>query len=115
MCIRDSFIAVLRRDDAVGSHEDRSVEAFKFFFLFPPCVSIVSDKVWIFFEGWVVVGREHLREMCIRDRIIVAAGNPPEYNKSVREFDIVTMDRIRRIDVEPDLPVWKEYAKTRCV
>ncbi len=39
--------------------------------------------------------------------IIVAAGNPPEYNKSVREFDIVTMDRIRRIDVEPDLPVWK--------
>ena len=36
--------------------------------------------------------------------IIVAAGNPPEYNKSVREFDIVTMDRIRRIDVEPDLP-----------
>ncbi len=44
--------------------------------------------------------------------IIVAAGNPPEYNKSVREFDIVTMDRIRRIDVEPDLTVWKEYAKT---
>ena len=44
--------------------------------------------------------------------IIVAAGNPPEYNKSVREFDIVTMDRIRRIDVEPDLTVWKDYAKT---
>ncbi len=42
--------------------------------------------------------------------IIVAAGNPPEYNKSVREFDIVTMDRIRRIDVEPDYGVWKEYA-----
>ena len=47
--------------------------------------------------------------------IIVAAGNPPEYNKSVREFDIVTMDRIRRIDVEPDLTVWKEYAKTACM
>lgn len=42
--------------------------------------------------------------------IIVAAGNPPEYNKSVREFDIVTLDRIRRIDVEPDFGVWKEYA-----
>lgn len=42
--------------------------------------------------------------------IIVAAGNPPEYNKSVREFDIVTLDRIRRIDVEPDFDVWKEYA-----
>lgn len=43
--------------------------------------------------------------------IIVAAGNPPEYNKSVREFDIVTLDRIRMITVEPDLGVWKEYAK----
>ncbi len=42
--------------------------------------------------------------------LIVAAGNPPEYNKSVREFDIVTLDRIRRIDVEPDFAVWKEYA-----
>ena len=29
--------------------------------------------------------------------IIVAAGNPPEYNKSVREFDVVTLDRIKRI------------------
>lgn len=42
--------------------------------------------------------------------IIAAAGNPPEYNKSVREFDVVTLDRIKKIDVEPDLGVWKEYA-----
>lgn len=42
--------------------------------------------------------------------IIVAAGNPPEYNKSVREFDVVTLDRIKRIDVEADYEVWKEYA-----
>ena len=34
--------------------------------------------------------------------IIVTAGNPPEYNKSVRDFDIVTWDRLKRIDVEPD-------------
>ena len=31
--------------------------------------------------------------------IIVAAGNPPEYNKSVREFDVVTLDRVKKIDV----------------
>ncbi len=43
--------------------------------------------------------------------IIVAAGNPPEYNKSVRDFDIVTLDRVRRMDIEPDLAVWKEYAR----
>ena len=43
--------------------------------------------------------------------VIVAAGNPPEYNKSVREFDIVTLDRVRRMDIEPDLPAWREYAR----
>ncbi len=43
--------------------------------------------------------------------IIVAAGNPPEYNKSVREFDVVTMDRVKKIEVEPDFAVWKEYAQ----
>lgn len=42
--------------------------------------------------------------------VIVAAGNPPEYNKSVREFDVVTWDRIKRIDVEENFEVWKEYA-----
>ena len=43
--------------------------------------------------------------------VIVAAGNPPEYNKSVRDFDIVTLDRVRRMDIEPDLSVWKDYAR----
>ncbi len=43
--------------------------------------------------------------------IIVAAGNPPEYNKSVREFDMVTLDRVRCIAVEADYKVWKSYAR----
>lgn len=42
--------------------------------------------------------------------LIAAAGNPPEYNKSVREFDVATLDRIKMIQIEPDLGVWKEYA-----
>ncbi|MCC8100222.1 MAG: MoxR family ATPase [Clostridiales bacterium] len=42
--------------------------------------------------------------------IIVTAGNPPEYNRSVKEFDIVTLDRVRKIDIEADYTVWKEYA-----
>jgi len=45
-----------------------------------------------------------------RGWVIVAAGNPPQYNKSVREFDIVTLDRVRKIDVEADCDVWMEYA-----
>ena len=42
--------------------------------------------------------------------VIVTAGNPPEYNKSVRDFDIVTYDRVKRIYIEEDFSVWKEYA-----
>ena len=42
--------------------------------------------------------------------LIVAAGNPPEYNRSVRDFDVVTLDRVKHISVEEDFPVWKEYA-----
>ena len=42
--------------------------------------------------------------------IIVTAGNPPEYNKSVRDFDIVTYDRVKRIYIEEDFAAWKEYA-----
>ena len=41
--------------------------------------------------------------------IIVAAGNPPEYNKSVREFDMVTLDRVRRMRIEADFSVEKVY------
>ncbi len=45
--------------------------------------------------------------------VIVAAGNPPEYNKSVRDFDVVTLDRLKRIDVQEDYAVWKQYAYRR--
>lgn len=47
--------------------------------------------------------------------ILVAAGNPPGYNKSVREFDVVTLDRVRQIQVEADLEVWLDYARARGV
>ncbi len=47
--------------------------------------------------------------------VIVAAGNPPEYNRSVRELDIVTLDRVRRLDVEANFQAWKSYAYERSV
>lgn len=46
-----------------------------------------------------------------RGWIIAAAGNPPEYNKSVRDFDFVTLDRVRLMNIEADLAVFKEYAR----
>lgn len=45
--------------------------------------------------------------------IIAAAGNPPEYNKSVRDFDMVTLDRVRCMNIEADLGVWKQYAREK--
>lgn len=42
--------------------------------------------------------------------VLVSAGNPVEFNKSVREFDAVTLDRVKKINVDPDLEVWKQYA-----
>ena len=45
-----------------------------------------------------------------RKWIIVAAGNPSEYNKQVHELDVVTLDRVRLINIEPDLDAWKLYA-----
>lgn len=42
--------------------------------------------------------------------LIVGAGNPPEYNKSVREMDIVTLDRVKYMAVEADLQIWQDYA-----
>ncbi len=45
--------------------------------------------------------------------IIVAAGNPPEYNKSVRDFDMVTLDRLRYLTIEADYRTWKEYARAQ--
>lgn len=45
--------------------------------------------------------------------LIVAAGNPPEYNKSVSDFDMVTLDRVRYLNIEADYKVWKEYAREK--
>lgn len=45
--------------------------------------------------------------------VIVTAGNPPEFNKAVREFDVVTLDRLKVLCVEADFPAWKKYAQVK--
>ena len=42
--------------------------------------------------------------------VIACAGNPPEFNRSVHEFDVATLDRLRKIEIEPDLDAWRAYA-----
>ncbi|MBQ6582230.1 MAG: AAA family ATPase [Mogibacterium sp.] len=47
--------------------------------------------------------------------IVVTAGNPPEYNNSVRDFDLATLDRLKRLDIEPDFAAWRGYAENEGV
>ena len=70
------------------------------------CISETLMPIMLQFLQYKVFGGHKLPE----GWIVVTAGNPPEYNNSVREFDIVTLDRLKVIEAAPDLNVWKEYA-----
>ncbi|MBQ8497743.1 MAG: AAA family ATPase [Clostridia bacterium] len=70
------------------------------------CVSETLAPSMLQFLQYKIFGKHRVPD----GWIVVTAGNPPEYNNSVREFDIVTWDRLKRIDVEADYSVWKEYA-----
>ena len=59
--------------------------------LAPVMLQLLQDKKF---------GNQHIPD----DWLIVAAGNPPEYNKSVREFDVATLDRVRKIECFPSFP-----------
>lgn len=73
------------------------------------CVSETLAPSMLQFLQYKVFGRHQVPE----GWVIVTAGNPPEYNKSVREFDVVTMDRLKVLEVEPELRIWKEYAREK--
>ena len=75
------------------------------------CVSETLAPAMLQFLQYKVFGRHRVPD----GWIVVTAGNPPEYNNSVREFDTVTWDRLKRIDIEPDYYIWKEYALDRGV
>lgn len=73
------------------------------------CVSETLAPMMLQFLQCKTFGNQKLPE----GWLIVAAGNPPEYNKSVRDFDVVTLDRVKRMNVEEDFEVWKEYARRK--
>ena len=73
------------------------------------CVSETLAPMMLQFLQCKTFGNQKLPE----GWLIVAAGNPPEYNKSVRDFDVVTLDRVKRMDVAEDFAVWKEYARRK--
>ena len=73
------------------------------------CVSETLYPAMLEFLQYKVFGRHSVPQ----GWVIVTAGNPPEYNRMVREFDVVTMDRMKLVEVDPDLKAWQQYAASR--
>ncbi len=73
------------------------------------CVSETLAPSMLQFLQYKVFGRHKVPE----GWIVVTAGHPPEYNKSVREVDVVTLDRLKILEVEADFRTWKEYASDK--
>ena len=70
------------------------------------CVSETLAPPMLQFLQYKVFGRHQVP----KGWSVVTAGYPPEYNNSVREFDVVTWDRLKKVEVTPNYEVWKEYA-----
>ena len=70
------------------------------------CVSETLYPSMLQFLQFKTFGRHKVPE----GWVVVTAGNPPEYNRSVHEFDVVTLDRVKKIAVEPDYDAWRAYA-----
>lgn len=79
------------------------------------CVSETLAPAMLLFLQYKVFGGHRLPD----GWVVVTAGNPPRFNKSVREFDAATRDRLKMIEVEPEYAAWKRYALqngvSRCV
>lgn len=86
--------------------EDSKIEEGILFLDEINCVSETLAPSMLQFLQYKVFGRHKVPD----GWVIVTAGNPPEYNKSVREFDVVTMDRMKLVEVEADYATWKKYA-----
>lgn len=70
------------------------------------CVSETLAPAMLLFLQYKIFGNQQVPE----GWVVVTAGNPSQYNESVKEFDVATMDRLKRIDVTEDFSVWKQYA-----
>ena len=70
------------------------------------CVSETLAPAMLLFLQYKTFGNRRLPE----GWVVVTAGNPPQYNKSVKEFDVATLDRLKYLEIEEDFGVWKAYA-----
>ena len=73
------------------------------------CVSETIMPIMLEFLQTGNIGTHHLPE----GWILVLCGNPPEYNKSAREFDAAVVDRVRRIEVFAEAKDFSGYAEAK--
>ncbi len=73
------------------------------------CVSETLAPSMLQFLQYKMFGKHRVPE----GWVVATAGNPPQFNRSVREFDVVTMDRLKVMEVEADYPTWRNYAVNR--
>ncbi|MCC8029387.1 MAG: AAA family ATPase [Lachnospiraceae bacterium] len=73
------------------------------------CVSETLAPSMLQFLQYKTFGKHRVPE----GWIVATAGNPPQFNRSVREFDVVTMDRMKVLEVEADYDTWRDYAVNR--
>ena len=70
------------------------------------CVSETLSPAMLLFLQYKVFGGHKVPE----GWVIVTAGNPPRFNKSARELDAATRDRLKVMNIEPDYAAFKAYA-----
>ncbi len=70
------------------------------------CVSETLEPAMLQFLQYKIFGSHKVPE----GWVVVTAGNPPQFNRSVHEFDVVTNDRLKIMEIEPDYEAWKRYA-----
>lgn len=70
------------------------------------CVSETLAPAMLQFLQYKVFGNQQVPE----GWVVVTAGNPPQFNKSVKEFDVATMDRVKMVNIDASFDCWKEYA-----
>lgn len=70
------------------------------------CVDQSIAPMMLQFLQYKIFGKHQIPE----GWVVTTAGNPPEYNHAVTEFDIATLDRLKKVDCVADFGCWKEFA-----
>ncbi len=70
------------------------------------CVSETLSPAMLLFLQYKVFGGHQVPP----GWVIVTAGNPPRFNKSARELDAATRDRLKVMNIEPDFKAFRDYS-----